>query len=669
MNTSKWDANTFHSSSVSVSNSSLVMNLNYDAHSGAGVTADSTITSDDWIIEGRGMRESGGHKIGEPSLYLGFTDKNSRDTTYYGDYNYHSFGNLYEYPGNNNRLEAQYDDQSAWGSTATEETWDDKWVRFTITYLHTDKKVKTRFVYGNEDVTIGLTSTATHQLSVLYPVIHFGSYQEYDENSYCDWYAIRKYASPEPTYTIGSEETGEVNNPPNKPTVNIPTNGATNQELTVTLNVTVTDPDGDSMNVSFWNNATGNQVGATQTSIANGSQATVSWSGLNYSTIYYWYANSTDGSLENKSDVWNFTTKGVSFSIVLTSPANETKTNDNTTDHIFNVSGSEPNYNCTVYYNHTSKGTNASTSNNTLTTITSSEISDGFYEWYVNCTTNSTTNQSEIREITVDTIAPAIILNTTASDENSFVDRNWSYQEAYSTENLNGSKLDWNGTNESATVSGMTCYLNKTNLADGNYTYKFWVNDSVGNWNSTSTYWTYIDTTNPTYSDNSTNSTLAGTNIEHSLKWSDNSLSGYIFSFCNGTWNGSDCVGGGAGQNTGATSPGTMADDNAVGTQEWRLVNQAKVSDDYYACTTLSTTGSIIKDENVKIVKSDGSIGTTNKANTTTWTDTEGYVSYGGSGDLWGESWSDTDINNANFGVVLQTWDAISLHSHYLKAT
>jgi len=45
-----------------------------------------------------------------------------------------------------------------------------------------------------------------------------------------------------------------------------------------------------------------------------------------------------------------------------------------------------------------------------------------------------------------------------------------------------------------------------------------------------------VDTTPPTYSDNSTNSTIAGTNIKHSLKWNDTvGLSGYIFSFDNGT--------------------------------------------------------------------------------------------------------------------------------------
>lgn len=52
------------------------------------------------------------------------------------------------------------------------------------------------------------------------------------------------------------------------------------------------------------------------------------------------------------------------------------------------------------------------------------------------------------------------------------------------------------------------------------------------------------DATAPTYSDNSTNSTLAGASTLFSLKWEDETgLSGYIFSFCNGTWNGSACVG------------------------------------------------------------------------------------------------------------------------------
>jgi hypothetical protein len=50
------------------------------------------------------------------------------------------------------------------------------------------------------------------------------------------------------------------------------------------------------------------------------------------------------------------------------------------------------------------------------------------------------------------------------------------------------------------------------------------------------------------------------------------------------------------------------------------------------------------KDSSVKIVKANGSIGTTNKAKTTQWPYPLAYVSHGGAADLWGESWTPEDI-------------------------
>ncbi len=67
-----------------------------------------------------------------------------------------------------------------------------------------------------------------------------------------------------------------------------------------------------------------------------------------------------------------------------------------------------------------------------------------------------------------------------------------------------------------------------------------------------------------------------------------------------------------------------------------------------------SGTGTSVKDYNIKIVKSDGSIGTTDKADTATnWPTTEAYKTYGSSSDLWGESWTYSDINDVDFGVVV----------------
>jgi len=142
--------------------------------------------------------------------------------------------------------------------------------------------------------------------------------------------------------------------------------------------------------------------------------------------------------------------------------------------------------------------------------------------------------------------------------------------------------------------------------------------------------------------------------------------------------------------NTLATSPQTMADDATVGTVAWTDPDNAKVSDDVYAYASGSgitshylkatnfgfaiPTGAIIsgilievekyaagattdiKDSAIKIVKADGSIGTTNKANTTTqWPTTEAYISHGSSTDLWGEIWTAENINDADFGLVIST--------------
>ncbi len=121
--------------------------------------------------------------------------------------------------------------------------------------------------------------------------------------------------------------------------------------------------------------------------------------------------------------------------------------------------------------------------------------------------------------------------------------------------------------------------------------------------------------------------------------------------------------------NTGAISPGTMADDATVGTAVWVNPDNAKVSDDSF--TTPYVDDAPTKDFEVKIVKADDSIGTTNKADiVTSWINTGNiYYSYGASNDLWGESWDDTDINNSNFGVVFSAYNPGLTTSHYLKAT
>lgn len=152
---------------------------------------------------------------------------------------------------------------------------------------------------------------------------------------------------------------------------------------------------------------------------------------------------------------------------------------------------------------------------------------------------------------------------------------------------------------------------------------------------------------------------------------------------------------------TSALNPQTIINDNTIGTTVWANVNNAKLSDNTYANNyptyggiqisnylkatnfgfvipdgvtikgilveiekkQASTSHADILDEEVKIVKANGTIGTENKATSTQWPLTDTYLPYGSATNLWGETWTATDINNANFGVVLAVTGLVEFES------
>lgn len=59
-----------------------------------------------------------------------------------------------------------------------------------------------------------------------------------------------------------------------------------------------------------------------------------------------------------------------------------------------------------------------------------------------------------------------------------------------------------------------------------------------------------------------------------------------------------------------------------------------------------------MQDHRVRIVKG-GTIGSTDKASASIWETTPTTVTYGSSTDLWGETWTDSDINAAGFGATI----------------
>jgi len=78
--------------------------------------------------------------------------------------------------------------------------------------------------------------------------------------------------------------------------------------LNPTLSVYVYDPDGDTMDVTFYN-ASDDSIIGTDTNVASGSTASVTWNNLAYGRTYHWYAIANDGALNNKSNTWHFTTR------------------------------------------------------------------------------------------------------------------------------------------------------------------------------------------------------------------------------------------------------------------------------------------------------------------------------------------------------------------------
>jgi hypothetical protein len=117
-----------------------------------------------------------------------------------------------------------------------------------------------------------------------------------------------------------------------------------------------------------------------------------------------------------------------------------------------------------------------------------------------------TENQTTIVDfqLTPDTTFSNIFFRPPTPDNGSIVDFNHVYINVTLSEAASWIALEWNNNNESMQGSGTNWYKNKTNLANGTYSFKVWANDSAGNMNVSETrvvtvaYSPPVDTTLPT---------------------------------------------------------------------------------------------------------------------------------------------------------------------------
>lgn len=211
----------------------------------------------------------------------------------------------------------------------------------------------------------------------------------------------------------------------------------------------------------------------------------------------------------------------------------------------------------TTWFNVTGNSTYTAQNITTLNSTIGAVVNISFY---ANDTSNNWGVYRASLTTTSDIIAPTFnnchqnITNNTAVNTNTpiLLGCQWNDNVALSMY-VNSSKINnsgsWiNGTWQSFVIGGWSNFtIIFPSETGSNITVKIYANDSSNNQNITGNWFWYnvtpSDTISPTYSLNSTNSTTAGTPIKHSLNWTDNfGLSGYIFQFCNGTWNGTDCL-------------------------------------------------------------------------------------------------------------------------------
>jgi hypothetical protein len=140
---------------------------------------------------------------------------------------------------------------------------------------------------------------------------------------------------------------------------------------------------------------------------------------------------------------------------------------------------------------------------------------------------------------------------------------------------------------------------------------------------------------------------------------------------------------------TGATSPGTGSNVAGIGTIDWSNPTRITANDNSYATVVVNGStsrylratnfgfaipstatiigitaeirrfqnntggGNDVRDVEVKLLKSTGLVGTNLAATGTEWPTNEQAATYGSNSNLWGTTWTPSEVNNAAFGVSL----------------
>jgi hypothetical protein len=128
------------------------------------------------------------------------------------------------------------------------------------------------------------------------------------------------------------------------------------------------------------------------------------------------------------------------------------------------------------------------------------------------------------------------------------------------------------------------------------------------------------------------------------------------------------CTGWVFGSTQGPLGPTTGADNASIGTVVWSGPGNITAEDAVVSSATMNDAH--VFDDSVKLEKG-GVIGGNDKFLTAEWPVTLTYSSYGSASDLWGQTWTSSDINASNFGSVIASSSCVGTPSvsHYLEGT
>jgi hypothetical protein len=107
-------------------------------------------------------------------------------------------------------------------------------------------------------------------------------------------------------YIVG-KGTSLQNRAPDAPADPIPSDGIGSVDTNPTLSVYAYDPDGNTMQVSFYDQS-GVPIGNPITGVVSGSRVSTVWEGLDFNTEHGWYAVASDEEYSSQSKTWYFTT-------------------------------------------------------------------------------------------------------------------------------------------------------------------------------------------------------------------------------------------------------------------------------------------------------------------------------------------------------------------------